>query len=62
MTDFDLVAVLDRALDSSNEPAPVDVARNALLRIPLERREEALIQALTICIESRLYERQGEPD
>ena len=57
---FDLRAVVDRALDTSDEPDPRQVARNALLRIPVEHREQALLTALECYVEARLYERQDE--
>ncbi len=57
---FDLRAIVDRTLDTSDEPDPRQVARGALLRIPVEHREQALLTALEHYVEARVYERQDE--
>jgi hypothetical protein len=58
---FDLQRIVDKALDGSREPHPHQVARQTLLRIAPEYREEALLVALATYVEARIYERQDDP-
>lgn len=61
MTAFDLRGAVDRELSRAANPAPVDVARTALMRIPAEHREQALLQALATYVEARIHEVQDDP-
>ncbi len=58
---LDLQWVVDRALDSSDAADPHVVARNVLMRIRPEDRDDALLLALAAYVEARVYERQDDP-
>ncbi len=57
---LDLQRVVDRALDRTEEADPHTVARNVLMRIKPEDREDALLLAMAAYVEARVYERQNE--
>jgi len=56
-----LIAAIDHALDTTNEPSPHVLAPLVLERWACGDRDAAFREALRVCIEVRIYERQGEP-
>ena len=56
-----LIAAIDHALDTTNEPSPHVLAPLVLERLSFGDRDAAFREALRVCIEARIYERQGEP-
>jgi len=56
-----LIAAIDHALDTSSEPSPHGVVSVVLERLAPGDHDAAFREALRVCTELRIYERQGEP-
>jgi len=56
-----LIAAIDHALDTASEPSPHGVASVVLERLAPGDHDAAFREALRVCTELRIYERQGEP-
>ena len=59
-----LIAAIDHALDTASEPSPhaaVPAVLERLERLAPSDHDAAFREALRVCTELRIYERQGEP-
>jgi len=56
-----LIAAIDHALDTASEPSLPGVVSVVLERLAPGDHDAAFREALRVCAELRIYERQGEP-
>ena len=56
-----LIAAIDHALGTASEPSPHGLVPAVLEGLALSDRDAAFREALRVCIELRIYERQREP-